>query len=235
MAGRQISRVRVLAVTIALLSPLALAGCSHEGGVGRSPGELPPVFAGGMIDTETLPPWSIDIGHFSGYQTKFTFTKLVFAPPPGPGGLYTLREGFVGAESGSVIEQETAPGFNPGNCSATFTFASAGGTVPDAKLSGNIGGMSRTSTGYHVTIELGVILPGVITGSSNCGPNNMFTSHPFGEPPKISIPVTATGEFNSATGVLTVDSTNTATVAGGAQQTDDVTGTMYDTTDTATP
>lgn len=218
--------MRVVAALVALLGPLALAGCSHNVGVGSSSGALPRLFSGGLIDSETKSPWTVDTGSFSGYQTKFTFTKLVFEP--GPQGPYTLKDGLVGAESGNVIEQMTAPAGESGTCSATFEFARQGGTVPDATLTGNVGGLSRTSSGYHATIELGVTLPGVITSSSNCGLNNEFTSHQFGEPPKISIPITATGELDSATGVLTVDSTNTVTEGGGAHQTDDVTGTLYD-------
>jgi hypothetical protein len=224
MSGRD-GAVRVVGALVALLGPVALAGCSHNVGVGSSSGRLPEFLSGGLIDTETKSPWTVDTGSFSGYQTKFTFTKLMFEP--GPQGPYTLKDGLVRAESGNVIEQMTAPG-QSGTCSATFEFARQGGAVPDATLTGNVGGLSRTSSGYHATIELGVSLPGVITSSSNCGPNNMFTSHQFGEPPKISIPITASGELDSATGVLTVDSTNTVTVAGGAHQTDDVTGTLYD-------
>ncbi len=182
------------------------------------------MFFGGLIDTEVHSDWSLGAVHFSGYKTNFEFTKLVFEPDAH--GLYTLRSGDVAAESGDVVESMTNPGTN-GTCNATFTFATAGGAIFDAKLTGNIGSLSKTNKGWNATIELGVALPGVITKSDGCGPNNEGTSHQFGEPPKISIPITANGELEPGPKwLMTVDSTTSFSTTGGGHQSDDITGTL---------
>jgi hypothetical protein len=186
---------------------------------------LPPVLSGGLIDSEVQSDWYEGALHFSGYHTTFTFTKLLFKP--NAQGLYTLTDGFVGAESGNVIEDLTNPG-ETGTCTATFEFARQGGAIADATLTGNVGSLSRSANGWNAVIELGVTLPGVITSSSNCGPNEESTAHQFGEPPKITIPIIATGELDSASGTLTVDSTKKEPVAGKGELTDDVTGTLLD-------
>jgi hypothetical protein len=218
--------VRVTAIFIALGA--ALTGCAGAS-PRNSPGALPHSFTGGLIDTQTQTPWSEGGLTFSGYHTTFTFTKLVFGN--GKQGPYTLQSGEVGVESSKVLEYLTNPG-TTGTCTATFQFADIGTPDGDATLTGNIGGLSRTiggaprsAGGYGATVELGVILPGQITQASGCGPNNEGTAHQFGEPPKITISITATGEINSA-GIFTIDSNKTVPVAGGASQTDNVTGTL---------
>jgi hypothetical protein len=141
----------------------------------------------------------------------------------GSQGPYTLSSGSVTVENPDVVEHETSPAGTHGICSAAFDFAKPG-RRPDAILAGDIGGLSRTTSGRNLTIDLGLTLHGEIISSTNCGPNNEDTASHFGIPPRITSPISVTATMSSA-GVVTVDGTSTYALGGGTgTQTDHMRG-----------
>jgi hypothetical protein len=169
---------------------------------------FPKVFLGHLKDVEHQSAWSDDNGTFSAYDATATFSNLVFGK--GAEGPYTLLKGNLSYSGFRVTQTVPAP---RGTCTAIYQFV-----IDDTKpLFGDLGGFSESAGTWHVGIELGVQATGSIVNSSGCGPNDQFTSHPFGEPPRTGTSISATGTFQPRTGIITVDSTSSFSFHDGTQ------------------
>ena len=209
----------ILALPVALLPWGSSAGGSRPSRAISLPGE----FSGGLIDKEHQSTWSLGpTTRFSGYNAEFAFKDLAFRLKSG---VYTLATSRVEVAI-DVIQRETSPAGN-GVCHTTFDFARTG-EHPDTFLTGSLAGISRTGSMWHATVDLGLHMHGrSFIRAPDCGPNDAASEHPFGDPPRITVPIEVTGTLNLATRELTVADTSTYSVGKGTgEQTDKIEGSL---------
>jgi hypothetical protein len=140
--------------------------------------------------------------------------------------VYTLASSRVEVAI-EVLQRERSPAGKDGICNTTVLFARPG-EHPDTSLSGNLAGISRTGGVWHATVDLGLTMHGQIVYMSDvCGPNDAMSEHPFGDPPRVTVPIEVTGTLNLATRQLNVAATSTYSVgAGTGHQTDKIEGSL---------
>jgi hypothetical protein len=152
-----------------------------------------------------------DSGSFTPYKVEADDKNMVFtaawkyAP-------ISLSEDAVHFPDFNTTQTVSAPG---GECTATYQFDPQTPT-------GNLGSFSETGGKWHVQLDIGIEDKGTIVSSSNCGPNNVFTTNIFGKPPRTSESFSVMGTYDPATGKITFDTKN----ADNGTQTVTVTGTL---------
>lgn len=220
---RRVVAVVAAATTWSCVIPLVSDAASKA--ASGSPVPLPKVIKGGLVDTEFQTNWSVGPAHFIGMRTDYSFTRFVFSP--GKLGPYTLgKDAEVIVETLPITIRMSSPAASDGTCHATFDFGDTGNRLHSA-LSGNIGGLSETSGGWNLTIQLRLVLHGKIVYSYNCGPNDEFTASQFGQPPTMSVPIIITAKLDSAKGEIPIDVKSLMTLGDGTgEQTDHLVGTL---------
>jgi hypothetical protein len=190
----------------------------------RAGNTLPKTFTGSLSGSETQARWSDDTGHFSGYHTTFTFSKLVFGE--GAQGPWTLLSGtlkFKGFQESLTAPTGGGVAATPGTCKARYTFRRVGANA----FSGDLGSFSQTGRVWHAILDLGIQTQAIKITSVGCGDSFESTEHEFGRPPRIALSISATGTFNPSTGVASFASTQrTPASSAGRAKTDVVNGTL---------
>jgi hypothetical protein len=222
--ARHARRHRLLALPPAVAGVLAVpltALVAWPGAASAPALSIPTTFSGTITVTQHQPAWEDDNGAFSGYTAKAVFAKARFGN--GVDGPWTLLRATVSYTGFRVTQTAPDPVEKGGKCVAVYAFSLGTSKTP----LGDIGGFSSSHGKWSATVDLGVPVRGRIIRASGCGSGDEFTSHAFGEPPRIDASISATAEFSSSTGKLTLRSTSTSSWEG-AMQSDTVTGTLAD-------
>ena len=169
----------------------------------------------GSLTVEQSHPQSNDpsSGFFTTFDAKATFSKLVFGQ--GKEGSLTLLRGNLSYSGFDVTQSVTNP-----NCEATYQFS----LDRSKPLLGDLSGFDESQGRWQVEIQLGIDTIGTIVNNSGCGSNGPTSQ--FGEPPRISFAIAATGRFDPSTGTVTVNDTTKSPFLGGTE-TDQVFGQLH--------